>query len=256
MLSELLYPTLDNDTRPFQTGAMKPRAPDVLRICIVEDNERERDILADLLRRAAGFEIAGVHARPESAWSLLRTEAPDLVLLDLVFADGPMSGHDFLLRLRGEAHPPKVVAWTAHGDEGHFFAALKAGACGYLLKTTPLEQLPGALRAAYQGELRVSAGVARLMLREFVALPISDRVEPSYKLSDRERTVLELLAAGHSQGEIAARLGLSLRTVEMHLAAARQKLSARTSAQATALYARGSRKGVADRRHSSKILES
>lgn len=234
-------PTLDSRCADPHPRRVTARAPELLRVSVVEDDERERRLLADLLRRAAGFDLVGVHATPESAWATLRAEAADVLLLDLVFDRSSLTGHDFLRRLAGETAPPKVVVWTVHDDEGHLFAALKAGAAGYLLKTTPLDHLPDALRAAYRGELRLSAGVARLMLREFASLPAPRSAEPDGHLTPRERTALELLAEGYSQGEIAAKLGLSLRTVETHLAAARRKLAARTTAQAAARYARGDR---------------
>jgi DNA-binding NarL/FixJ family response regulator len=217
---------------------MPPRSAAPIRLSIVEDDERERATLTEVLGRSPDFLIVGSHPRPESAWNLLRTERPDMILLDLLFPANGLSGLDFLVRLRGERHPPKVVAWTVSDDEGHFLSTIQAGACGYLLKTTPLDQLPEALRAMWRGELRISAGVARLMLREFNDTHHQQTADPAHHLSPREETILQLLASGDSQGEIAAKLGISLRTVEHHLAEARRKLAARTNPQAVALYQR------------------
>lgn len=181
---------------------------DSVRLVLADDHPIWRSGLrADL---ADGFEVVGEAGTAPEAVEVIRRERPDLVLCDLNMPDG---GGLKVVRECGEL--TRIVILTVSEAERDLLDAVAAGAVGYLVKTTPPEDLHAAMVRAAGGEPVFSPALAGLLLGEFRKLAkASGGRQP---LSDREREVLQLVARGHSYKEIAAELYISDKTVENHV---------------------------------------
>lgn len=191
-----------------------------MKIVIVDDHPIVREGLIAALERREGFEIAGAFGSAEEALAALGHTVPDVVLLDLELPG--MSGVEAVSRFRAQA---EVVVLTAYASDDQIDAALRAGARGYLLKGSPVDDIDRAIRAAAQGNTWLDPRIAARV----VALSSAPR------LSAREREVLRLVAAGRSNKEIATELRIAERTVKFHVTSIFDKLGAENRAQAVAV---------------------
>ena len=130
-----------------------------IKVAIVEDQQATREALAILIGNTPGFEITGRFATMEQALPRLAVDAPHVLLLDIGLPG--MSGIEGVRRVRS-AHPEiQILMLTVHGDDGHVFEAICAGACGYLLKETSRERLLAAIRELREGGAPMSPEIAR-----------------------------------------------------------------------------------------------
>lgn len=182
---------------------MKP-----IRVVIADDHQIWRSgVRADL---GENFHVIGEAADAEEAIEVIRREKPDLVLCDLHMPEG---GGRRVATECGAA--TRVVMLTVSEAERDLLDAVAAGACGYLLKSTPADDLRIALRRAANGEPVFSPSLAALVLGEFRRL--STENSPVESLSDREREVLRHVARGHTYKQIGEELFISAKTVENHV---------------------------------------
>ena len=202
-------------------------------VSIVEDDAPARNILAEWIRGADGFECLGVHGSAESALASLPREKPSVVLMDINMPG--MSGVECVRRLKPQMMETQFMMLTVYEDSDHIFTALSSGASGYLLKRTPRAQLLAAVKEVCAGGSPMSSNVARKIVQSFQqfnsALP-SEQVN----LSPREREVLELLARGFLYKEISDLLKISMPTVNTHIHRIYEKLHVRSRAQAIAKF--------------------
>ncbi len=201
-----------------------------IRLLIVDDHTVVREGMVALLGNKPDIEIVGLAADGGEAAELARTVQPDVVLLDLMMPrqDG-LTTIPQLLRDRPET---RILVLTSFGQDEQIFAAIKAGALGYLLKDSSAQELVRALRDVARGELTLHPAIARRLLGE-VSRPTPAGGEA---LTEREVEVLRLLAQGLSNQEIAQALTLSERTVGAHVSHILKKLHVASRTQA-ALYA-------------------
>lgn len=188
----------------------------VTRVLVVDDHPMWREALARDLGEA-GHDVVGTAGTVASAVTVALATRPDVVVLDLQLPDG--SGVDVLLELARRELAVHVLVLTASGERDDVLEAVKAGATGYLVKSaTPAELLDAVARTAV-GEAVFTPGLAGLVLGEYRRLAgRSDPQQPSSpQLTERETQVLRLVATGLSSKQIAARLGLSYRTVQNHV---------------------------------------
>lgn len=151
-------------------------------------------------------------------------DPPDAILLDLGLPG--ISGFEGIPRFRKLAPAVEIVVLTAFDDDEKLFAAIRAGASGYLLKTSSVEEIAAALRQVRAGGSPMTSRIARRVLAFFsTARPW----RTDYGLTPREREVLERLIEGLAKKEIASRLGISLHTVDMHLRKVYVKLHVRSA---------------------------
>jgi DNA-binding NarL/FixJ family response regulator len=143
-----------------------------------------------------------------------------------------MTGIECVRQLKPALPSTQFVMLTVYGDTDHIYDALAAGASGYLLKSTPRDELIAAVREVYEGGSPMTSDVARKVVQSF-RKPASAESEP---LSSRERSVLELLAAGHAYKEIADQLSISVTTVNTYIRRIYEKLHVHSRAQAVAKY--------------------
>ena len=201
-------------------------------VSIIEDDVSAREILADWIRRAEGFQCVSEFENAENALNDLPGEKPAVVLVDINLPG--MNGIECIRRLKPVLPQTQFVILTVYEDDNHIFKALSAGASGYLLKQTPRQMLLAALKEVSTGGSPMSSSIARKVVQSF-RRPMSG--SSSANLSPREQEVLELLARGFLYKEIAESLQLSVQTVNTYIRRIYEKLHVRSRAQAIALYA-------------------
>jgi DNA-binding NarL/FixJ family response regulator len=206
-------------------------------VVVVDDQELFRHGLRTVLALEAGFEVVAEVATGEDAVARVTELVPDVVLMDVAM---PGAGGIDATRAICETVPTtKVVMLTASDDEDDLYAAMRAGANGYLLKDSSLDEVTTAVRAVARGESLVSPSIAFRLLSEFsaaTARSATAAVDVAPRLSERETEVLKLVAQGKTNREAAGVLTLSENTVKNHVANILDKLHLRSRLEA-ALYA-------------------
>ncbi|MCB0022169.1 MAG: response regulator transcription factor [Caldilinea sp.] len=199
-----------------------------IRVLIVDDHAVVRQGLRIFLDMEPDFVIVGEAADGAAAVQLARQLRPDVVLMDLLLP--VMDGVTATGHIRRELPDTEVIALTSVLENNSVFRAIQAGAIGYLLKDTEAPRLREAIKAAADGKVQLSPEAATVLLRE-VRTPSS-----SEHLTERETEVLQLLADGRSNKEIARQLQIAETTVKSHVKSIMQKLDVASRTQA-ALYA-------------------
>jgi DNA-binding NarL/FixJ family response regulator len=204
-----------------------------VRVLLVDDQALFREALATLLEVRPEIEVVGEAANGAEALDRVAGLRPDVVLMDLHMP--VLDGIAATRRLRVERPGIRVLALTTFDDDEDVFAALRAGAVGYLLKDVSGDRLVEALLAAARGESVLQPSVAARVVARFAELPDDAPPRPQplvVPLSDRELEVLRLLADGGSNREIAAAMFLAEGTVKNHVTNVLAKLGARDRTQA------------------------
>ena len=204
-----------------------------IKVSIVEDDKRTRESLALLIGGASDFSCVGAHATAETALKKIPQEQPDVILLDLELP--AMSGIEFIRELKRRP-AVEILVLTIHDEPRRIYAALEAGASGYLVKPMPPRKMIEAIKEIHGGGSPMSAPIARLVVQTFQERGRSHR--KLEKLTPREQEILELLAKGYSDKEISQALGISEHTVNGHIKSIYVKLQAHSRAQAVAEYLR------------------
>jgi DNA-binding NarL/FixJ family response regulator len=193
-----------------------------LRVFVVDDHPVVRDGLRTLIDAAPDMAVVGEAFDGETAVREAIELRPDAVVMDVSMPG--MSGLEATARIRQNCPEVRVVALTAHEDRGYLKELLAVGATGYVLKRTAAEGLVRAIRCAAAGETYLDPAVA-----EQVAAGAPEEPEPvRAELSEREVEVLRLIAEGFLNKQIAARMGISVETVETDKARAMEKLGAKS----------------------------
>ena len=207
------------------------------RVLIVDDHPVFRDGLAGLLATLPEVEVVGTAGSAEEALAVLRETMPDVVLMDINLPGA--SGVEATRRASQIAPATAVLVISMVDDDDSVFAALAAGARGYVLKGASAAEITAALRTVAAGGAVFGAGIASRMLGRMPAQPSGpSHLPPHEDLTAREREVLDLLAEGASNRQIARSLGVSLKTVQNHVSRILDKLQAADRTQA-ALRVRG-----------------
>ncbi len=204
-----------------------------IRVAVVEDDSDVRALLCQWVREERGFECVFDCGEAETALHDLAASRPDVVLHDINLPG--MSGIECVARLKPQMPDAQFVMLTVYEDVEHIFAALAAGATGYLLKRTPRAAIMDGLREVHAGGSPMSSNIARKVVQSLQAP--RPRAKATEMLSARENEVLELLARGHLYKEIADVIGISVPTVNTYIRRIYEKLHVRSRAQAVAVYA-------------------
>jgi len=198
------------------------------RVAIVEDNRIIRESLAEFVQTDPECRFVCGCASAEEALRVLPKHEPEIVLMDIQLPKA--SGIECTARLKQLLPAVQIIMVTVYEDTERIFKALSAGACGYILKRCPPEELVAAIREVRQGGAPMSREIARKVIGSFQnPLAANQEVE---ELSPREREILELLAQGFANKEIADRLGVSDGTVRWHLRHVYEKLHVRSRTEA------------------------
>jgi len=201
-----------------------------IRIVVVEDHALVREGTTELLEREPGCTVAGQAGSAEEALELIRDLHPDVALVDVELPG--MNGIALARAVAEQAPDTRVIVLSAYDDYAYVIGALEAGVSGYLLKTSTARELANAVRTAADGALVLDEAISRRLSRRWRSRAGS--VPPAF--TQREAEVLNLIARGLSNKQIAGQLGLGLRTVETHVSNVLGKLGV-TSRTEAALYA-------------------
>jgi len=200
-----------------------------VRVVIADDHPVVRDGLRALLASLPDMELVGEATTGREAVRSAVTQRPDVLVMDLRMPD--LDGASATAEIARVAPDVAVLVLTMFDDDESVFAAMRAGARGYLVKGASQQEIVRAISAVDAGEAIFGPGVARRVLSFFAAPPKA--AEPAFpELSPREREVLDLIAAGLANPAIASRLGLSVKTVGNHTSAIFAKLQVAGRAEA------------------------
>jgi DNA-binding NarL/FixJ family response regulator len=203
-----------------------------IRVSIVEDDEPVREILAEWIAGAEGFQLVSAFGSAEEGLRQLSQQKPDVVLMDIKLPG--ITGVECVRQLKPRLPQTQFVMHTVYEDSNHIFNALQAGATGYLLKQAAHEELLAALKYVHAGGSPMTSYIARRVAQCFPDPPA--QAEADDNLSRREHEVLDMMARGFLYKEIADALNISVRTVDTYTRRIYEKLHVRSRAQAVAKY--------------------
>lgn len=201
---------------------------DKIKILIIDDHPLMRRGIKQLIELEKNFEVVGDVGSGNEGIALALKTQPDLIILDLNMKG--LSGLDTLKSLRNEDVDARIVILTVSDAKNDIFALIDAGADGYLLKDTEPDTLLGQIKQIAQGEVILSDSIKDLLLER------SSSQDPIHALTDREMDVLQLIAKGLSNKQIAAQLFISEETVKVHIRNLLRKLNVHSRVAATVLY--------------------
>ena len=201
-----------------------------MRVLLADDHGIVRRGLRSLLEVLPDIKVVGEAADGLEALRLCEDQKPDVIVLDIAMPK--LNGIEVAARVQKLPSPPHVIILSMHADESYIIRALAAGARAYLLKDATDEDLMPALRAAAAGKPFFSPSVTAVLVEDYVGQLRSRGLTDSFHLlTDREREVLQLLAEGRSNKEVATLLDVGLSTVETHRANLMQKLNLHNTAE-------------------------
>ena len=205
--------------------------PERIRVLLVDDHQVVRQGLRAFLQLQPDVEVVGEAGGGEAAVAAAASEMPDVVLMDLVMPDG--DGVAAIRALTGAAPGARVLVLSSFADDERIFAAMQAGAAGYLLKDVDPDALAEAIREIHRGRPVLHPDVAARLMRR-VADPAGPAAEA---LTPRGREVLRLVVEGYANKQIARRLAITEKTVKTHVSSILQKLGVadRTAAAVLAI---------------------
>lgn len=207
---------------------------DKITILVADDSAPFRSGMRAMLRRETDMMILGEVASGAEAVQMAAAQQPDVVLMDLQMPDG--NGIDATRAIVAASPHIRVLVLTMFEDDDSVFAALQAGARGYILKGADKSEVLRAIRAVYSGEAIFGPAIAQRLVHYFAALRQPGPTQPPFpELSEREREILSMIATGRSNQEIADDLVISLKTVRNHVSNIFAKLEVADRAQAMAM---------------------
>ena len=200
----------------------------MVKIGIVEDNKTTREGLETIVNLSSDYRCVCACETAEDALQLMPKHQPEVVLMDIQLPN--MSGVECVAQLKERLPSVQVIMVTVYEDPDRIFRALRAGASGYLLKRSAPDQVLNAIRDVQQGGAPMSGEIARKVIGHFQSQ--SAMVNEVERLSPREREVLELVAHGFSNKEIAGRLSITTESIRWHLKHIYQKLHVHSRTEA------------------------
>jgi len=192
-----------------------------MRVILADDHTLFRAGIKSILERVGGVDVVAESGDGRDALAMVEKHRPDVALLDITMPG--LNGLEVAGRVAGVSPNTKVVILSMHANEGYVAQALRAGVAGYLLKDAASRDLESALKTVLRGDTYLSPSISKQVVEMFLRSdePSSD---PLSGLTARKREILQLIAEGRSTKEIAADLGVSVKTVETHRAQLMERL--------------------------------
>lgn len=208
-----------------------PRIPDelcddLIRVVLADDHPIVREGLRMLVNAQSDMCVVGEAADGRAAWDAAKALAPDVLVIDLSMP--VLGGAEATAFVRRDCPGVKVLALTVHEERAYLTQLLRAGASGYVLKRAAAEELVRAVRIVAAGGTYIDPSLAASLVEGYLDAQTAVDQAPDDNLSDREREVLVRIARGFSNKEIAAELGVSVKTIETYKARVAEKLGLRT----------------------------
>ncbi len=215
----------------------KPKGSDaspntVAKVLIVDDHPTVREGLASRISRQADLEVCGEAADIAEALQVLETTRPDVVVVDISLKTG--NGIDLIKRIKARDRSIRMLAFSMYPDSLYAERALRAGALGYINKENTTGRILDAIRAVRDGEIYLSEETTKRLLNKTIGRWETARASLVESLSNRELEVFELLGAGLTTNRIAARLHLSVHTIDTYRRRIKQKLALQNAAELAA----------------------
>jgi DNA-binding NarL/FixJ family response regulator len=202
-----------------------------VRVLLADDHAVLRDGLRSILESSADVEVVGEAETGREAVEMARTLAPDVVVMDIAMRD--LNGIEATRQIMAENPKASVIALSTHSDRRYVLAMLEAGAAGYVLKASAFADLQRALESVCAGKRYLSSDITGIVIDAGIGAAAASGAPGHGPLGAREREVLQLLAEGHTSGEIALRLHISTHTVDTHRRNIMQKLDLHNIASLT-----------------------
>lgn len=201
-----------------------------IRVILADDHRLFRAGLRSILEAQPGIEIVGEAVDGHAALACVGRTLADILLLDISMPG--LNGLETLRRLSTEKHGIRVIVLSMHSDKYFIAEAFKAGARGYLLKDSAIQELMNAMKTVMRGEVYLNAKIGGVLVSDYVALAAAAG-NCDDKLSSREREILQMIAEGHATKDVAAELCISVKTVETHRKHLMDKLDIHSIAELT-----------------------
>jgi DNA-binding NarL/FixJ family response regulator len=198
-------------------------------VLIVDDHPAVRDALAAEISRHHDLTVCGEAADLADALKLLESEEPDIAIIDISLKTG--NGIDLIKRIRDRDLRVRMLVWSMYDESLYAERALRAGAMGYINKQHATDRIIEAIRQVLRGRIFVSEQVMEKLLGRVTGRPADPQQSPVDSLSDRELQVFELIGRGLTTADTAARLRLSVSTIETHRFRIREKLGLTNAAE-------------------------
>jgi len=204
-------------------------------IAIVEDNKRYLDELALLLANTENLRVVGQYGSGREAVEQITKLNPDVTLIDIELPD--ISGVDVIEQVSSHGCPTEFLVLTVYDDDAHLFAALQAGAVGYIVKgSTSLKEIESAIHEVIDGGAPMSRVIAKRVLETFKSATPNARKTKFDELTKREIQILEYIKLGYSTKKVGDELQISYETVRTHLKNIYQKLHVHTLVEAMLVF--------------------
>lgn len=194
----------------------------VIRVLVADDHALMREGICALMKNYPDIEVIGEAENGRVAIQMTQKLRPDIVLMDIAMPQ--LNGLDATRQIKRDFPEINVLVLTMYDHEEYIRPALKAGASGYVLKQAAASEMVAAIRAVYRGEAVLSPAITRLVLDDYLHGEGEASETDLDKLTLREREVLQLIAEGHTNREIAEILHISIKTVKSHRTNLMQKL--------------------------------
>ena len=207
----------------------------MIKVGIVEDNKTLREGFETLLNRTPGFKCVCTCGSVGEALKQIPKAAPDVVLMDIQLPDS--TGVECTAKIKEMMPAIHIVIVTVYEDSERIFQALRAGACGYLLKRAQPEKVIAAVKEAHEGGVPMTPEIARKVIGQFRGQAAAQ--QQMEDLTDREREVLELVMHGLANKAIAERLGVTVAAVKFHLQHIYEKLHVHSRTEAALKFKQG-----------------
>jgi len=201
-------------------------------VCIVDDAAEVRESIEEFINQSPDFECLGTFGSGEEALSAIPDLSPNVVLMDINLPG--ISGSQCVRKLKDKMPQLQAMMLTVYENSERIFEALSSGACGYLLKSTPPDELLQAIKDMKSGGSPMSSHIARKVVQAFH--PTTSVTPVIEQLSPREQQVLELLAEGFAYKQIAAKLELSISSIRTYIRSMYEKLHVNSRTEAVVKY--------------------